>query len=104
MAFSKNVWNQLKSVTADELISALKRDDYTKDPASKDATISFIKLGTQTKRVVIHYHPRKTYGPGLLKGLIADIRSASAEAHQVVPDFKPGYPQLPCLDATLSPQ
>jgi len=23
--------------------------------------------------VVIHYHPRKTYGPGLLKGLLADI-------------------------------
>lgn len=42
MAFSKNVWNQLKNITADELISALKRDGYTKDPASRDATISYI--------------------------------------------------------------
>ena len=73
MAFSKNVWNQLKSTTADEFISALERDGFTKDPASKDATIAYIKASSPKKRVVIHYHPRKTYGPGLLKGLIADI-------------------------------
>ena len=25
------------------------------------------------RRVVIHYHPKKTYGPGLLKDLVRDI-------------------------------
>ena len=73
MAFSKNVWDQLKNLTADELISALLRDGYVKDPASRDATISYIKRQSEAKRIVIHYHPRKTYRPGLLKGLLADI-------------------------------
>ncbi len=73
MAFSKNVWDQLKNTTADELISALQRNGYTKDPASRDATISYIKKNKETKRIVIHYHPRKTYRPGLLKGLLSDI-------------------------------
>lgn len=73
MAFSKNVWNQLKAITADELISAMERDGYTKDPASKDATISYIKKGSETERIVIHYHPRKSYGPKLLTSLLSDL-------------------------------
>lgn len=73
MAFTPNVWNQLKNLTADNLIKALERDGWTKDPASKGATIGYIKGGSPKKRIVIHYHPKKTYGPGLLKGLIADI-------------------------------
>ncbi len=70
MAFSGNVWGQLKNLTADDLISALKKDGYTKDPASRDATIAFIKYGNPNKRIVIHYHPKKTYGPKLLKALL----------------------------------
>jgi len=73
MAFPKHVWDQIKAITADELISALERDGYTKDPASRDATISCIKASTPRRRVVIHYHPRKTYSPGLLKALLADV-------------------------------
>ncbi|MGO9864894.1 MAG: type II toxin-antitoxin system HicA family toxin [Terriglobales bacterium] len=73
MAFPQHVWNQLKSITADELIAALKRDDYQQDPASSDATIAYIKAGNPSQRIVIHYHPRKTYGPKLLKALLADI-------------------------------
>lgn len=45
MAFSQHVWNQLKATTADELIAALKKDGYQKDPASSDATIAYIKAG-----------------------------------------------------------
>jgi len=44
MAFSRNVWNQLKGITADELIHALERDGFVKDPAGRDATIAYIKL------------------------------------------------------------
>jgi hypothetical protein len=36
-----------------------------KIPASADATIAYIKAGNPSQRVVIHYHPRKTYGPKL---------------------------------------
>ncbi len=74
MAFPKHVWDQLKSTTADELISALKRDGYVQDPASHDATIAFIKgVNPNRKRVVIHYHPRKTYRPKLLIALLNEI-------------------------------
>jgi predicted RNA binding protein YcfA (HicA-like mRNA interferase family) len=79
MAFSKHIWDQIKSITADELIAALRRDGFTKDPASKDATIAFIKSASPNQRVVIHYHPGKTYGPALLKGLIAHIGWSEAD-------------------------
>jgi predicted RNA binding protein YcfA (HicA-like mRNA interferase family) len=73
MAFAPNVWNQLKNLTADNLISALERDGWEQDPASKGATIGYIKRASPNQRIVIHYHPKKTYGPKLLKALIADI-------------------------------
>lgn len=73
MAFAPDVWNQLKNLTADELIRALERDGWSRDPSSKGATLGYIKKGTPKKRVVIHYHPRKSYGPKLLKALLRDI-------------------------------
>jgi predicted RNA binding protein YcfA (HicA-like mRNA interferase family) len=76
MAFPPNVWNQLKNLTADDIISALKRDGWTNDPASKGAIIGYLKkdsAGTVINRITIHYHPKKTYGPKLLQGLLADI-------------------------------
>lgn len=73
MAFPPNVWSQLKNLTADEIITALERDGWSKDPSSKGATLGYIKEGAFRQRIVIHYHPGKTYGPGLLKGLLADI-------------------------------
>lgn len=72
MAFPQHVWNQLKNLTADQLISALKRDGWKPD-CSKGAVLGFIKEGPQNKRVTIHYHPKKTYGAKLLTGLIDDI-------------------------------
>jgi predicted RNA binding protein YcfA (HicA-like mRNA interferase family) len=83
MAFPQHVWNQLKSITADELIAALKRDGYRQDPASADATIAYIKTGNPSQRIVIHYHPRKTYGPKLLKSLLADIGWSEADMRRV---------------------
>lgn len=80
MAFPPNVWNQIKNLTKDDIIEALIRDGYTKDPASKDATITYIKplptpdkTGTKNKRVVIHYHQGQNCGPKILKFLLADI-------------------------------
>ena len=73
MAFSPNVWNQIKNLSADDLISGLERDGWERDPASRGAILAYLKKGTPTHRVTIHYHPRKTYGSKLLKGLIEDI-------------------------------
>lgn len=73
MAATSNIWNQLKNTTASELIKALKKDGWTRDPTSKGAILGYIKYGNPTNRITIHYHPKKTYGPKLLKGLIKDI-------------------------------
>jgi predicted RNA binding protein YcfA (HicA-like mRNA interferase family) len=73
MSFPPNVWNQLKNLTADELISALERDNWKRDSSSKGAIQAYIKTGTHNQRITIRYHPKKTYGPKLLKDLLADI-------------------------------
>ena len=75
MNYSKNVWNQIKNITVEQLIGALKKDGWEKDNSS-GARIPYIKRGKDNKvlnRVVIHYHPKKTYGEGLLKGLLNQI-------------------------------
>ena len=73
MAFPPNVWNQLKNLTADTLIRALQQDGWIRDPASKGAILAYIKSGSPNQRITIHYHPKKTYGPSLLKALLTDI-------------------------------
>jgi predicted RNA binding protein YcfA (HicA-like mRNA interferase family) len=74
MAYAKNVWNQIKNLTKDDIIAALLRDGWVKDPDSRDATIAYIKYTKpKNQRVVIHYHPGTVCGPGLLKHLLNDI-------------------------------
>ena len=70
MSFHKNVWNQLKNTTADGLIKALRKDGWTHDQTIGAVQVYYKPNG---QRVTIHYHPKKTYGPGLLKTLLADI-------------------------------
>lgn len=65
-----SVWNQLKNRTVSDLIRALKADGWKEDSTS-GATRAF-RPGLR-RRVVIHYHPKKTYGPKLLKALLDDI-------------------------------
>ena len=78
MAFDNSVWNQLKSVTCDDLIRALLKDGWT-DEEKRGATRGFFKEVTNgspattiRRRVVIHYHPKKTYGKSLLTRLIEE--------------------------------
>lgn len=68
MALPANVWDQLKSITAGELAKALTRDGWAVDADGGSQRI-FWKNG---RRVSVHIHPQKTYGPGLLKQLLAD--------------------------------
>jgi len=72
MAYSPDVWRQLKNLTADDLLDALRKDGWQLDPG-RGAVLAFTKGSNPRLRVVIHYHPRKTYGPKLLKALLADI-------------------------------
>jgi predicted RNA binding protein YcfA (HicA-like mRNA interferase family) len=71
MAFRRGVWQQIKSITADQLIAALRKDGWVPDKPS-GAIHPFLHPKTR-KRVTIHYHPNKTYGAKLLQGLLADI-------------------------------
>ena len=69
MAFNRAVWDQIKNTTADRLIRALLADGWTEDVKS-GARRAFRK--DDGRRIVIHYHPKKTYQPKLLRGLIDD--------------------------------
>jgi len=71
MKFPPYIWNQLKNKSADDLISALKKDRWDLD--EKRGAQQVWRHPDRGRRVSIHYHPRKTYGPKLLKGLLKDI-------------------------------
>ena len=79
MGLPEHVWKQVKNLTKDDIIGALTRDGWKKDPASRDATISYIKHGTSNQRVVIHYHLHQTCGPALIRGLLKDIGWTEAD-------------------------
>ena len=70
MKYPHNVWQQLKGITADELIGALEKDDWVRDIG---IGAELIYRHADGRMVSIHYHPRKTYGRKLLKGLLAAI-------------------------------
>ena len=76
MAYSRPVWNQLKGLTLKELARALKRDGWIEESRA-GATIGFIKItgngAAARRRVVLHVHPGKSFGPHLLTALLDDI-------------------------------
>lgn len=69
MQYPQHIWGQIKNTTADKLIRALKRDGWTKDE-TRGAILVYRR---DDRRVTIHYHPKKTYGPKLLRALLSDI-------------------------------
>ncbi len=70
MKYPKHVWDQIRNITADELINALKKDGW-KLEVKKSAIQVFSH--PDGKRITIHYHTQKTYKPKLLKALLDDI-------------------------------
>lgn len=70
MNYSGGTWNQLKNLTADDLIRALEKDRWK--PINKKSAIRVFRH-PDGRRVSIHYHPSKTFGPNLLKALLEDI-------------------------------
>ena len=70
MAFSKNVWSQLKAKTAGELVSALLKDGFVLDSKVRTERIYRHPDG---RKVSIHYSTgNKGYGRGLLNALLED--------------------------------
>jgi len=81
MKLPEHVWKQIKSLTADELIRALEKDNWIRD----------VKVGAEqvyrspdgSRRVSVHYHPTKTFGPNLLQALLADIGWTEADMRRL---------------------
>ncbi len=70
MSYSANEWDQIKGLTAGELIKALLKDGFVLDEEVKTERIYRHPDG---RKVSIHYHSNnKTYGPGLIRALIED--------------------------------
>lgn len=69
MIFPAHIWAQLKNITAAELIRALERDGWQLRKSKGSRRI--YRKGKRT--VAIHYHPRKTFGPRMLRSLLNDI-------------------------------
>ncbi len=73
MSYSKNVWNQLKNTTAQDIQKALTKDGWEPE-VTKGAIQAYRKeVNGNVNRITIHVHPKKTYGAKLLQGLLADI-------------------------------
>jgi len=72
MSWSRSAWEQIKGVTAGELIRALKRDGWSRDIVHGQAHV-YIRNHSPRRRVSIHFHPQKTYGEKMLKHLLTDI-------------------------------
>ena len=70
MTFPSHVWKQIRNLSVDELINALEKDGWVRD-VTRGAVLVF--RHPDGRRVTVHYHPHKTYGPKLLKALLADI-------------------------------
>ena len=70
MKYTKQTWDQLKNISADTLIRSLEKSGWVKDEGSGNILVF---ISPDKKRVTIHYHPKKTYGPKLLKSLLEDI-------------------------------
>lgn len=80
MTFSKQVWDQLKAKTCEDLIAALQKDGFLYED-TRGATLAY--RHPDGRRVVIHYQPNKSYGRKLLKDLLEDIGWSEADMRRL---------------------
>lgn len=73
MPVSRGALEQLKSLTPIKLIKAIEKDGWTEE-SGRGAIRSYYKDHGNggRKRIQVHYHPGRTYGRRLLKGLMED--------------------------------
>lgn len=79
MKLSYQVWTQIKSITASELMNALVKDGWSLD-STCGAIHVYLKSG---RRVSVHFHPKKTFGEKLLRGLLADTGWDDSDARRL---------------------
>ncbi|MCK4761214.1 MAG: type II toxin-antitoxin system HicA family toxin [Candidatus Aminicenantes bacterium] len=69
MKYPKQIWNQIKNISVEKLITALNRDGWVRDE-KRGASLIYRR---NKDRITVHYHPKKTYQPNLLKGMLDKI-------------------------------
>jgi len=69
MSWPPHIWDQIKNITADELIAALERDGWHLRKGKGSRRV--FRKGPRV--VAIHYHRRKTFSPKMLQTLLRDI-------------------------------
>lgn len=75
-SISHTILEQLKNKTATDWINALKKDGWVEEDSS-GARRGFVKQainGFGRRRIVIHFHPKKQFGPSLTKKLLEDTK------------------------------
>lgn len=80
MKYSRQVWDQLKSITAGEIAKALEKTEWVRDEGAGNI---YVYRHPDGRRVTIHFHPSKTYGPKILKGLLEIINWSEKELKQL---------------------
>lgn len=74
--YPPHIWQQLKALTAKELIEALKKDPRWEFKGVRKNKYVFYNTNNPPSRqeIVIHYHPKKGgYGSSLLKSILTMI-------------------------------
>jgi len=71
-----HIWDQLKNITADDLIKALEKDGAIW--VDSHGSVRVYKLMSGLK-ITVHYHPHKTFGSNLLKNLFEKISWTEAD-------------------------
>lgn len=80
-SFSKNVWAQLKNMTADKFIRAALRDGFALDEKVKTERIYRHPDG---RRFSIHYHKgSNTLGREILNLLLKDVEWSEKDLHRL---------------------
>ncbi len=70
MRYSKNTWAQIKGIHVERLVKALKADGWVRGEC-KGAVHPY--RSRDGKIITIHWHPKKTFQPSLLKALLEKI-------------------------------
>ena len=70
MRYGKNTWTQIKGIHVERLVKALKADGWVQG-VSKGAIHPY--RHPDGRIVTIHWHPKKTFNPSLLKALLEKI-------------------------------
>lgn len=80
MKFSKQVWDQLKAKTCEDLIAALQKDGWMYEGTKGAVQVYRHDDG---RRITVHYHPDRSYGANLLKALLEDIGWSEADMRRL---------------------